>query len=116
MELERVSVVRKLLYAVGTLPYALTLNIIGFYFTVFLLDVALVSQDFCLVISFIIISVSLARAPVLTLTAHGTLVSRSLYCCTVAIVLIRCFSLEPNCMLAHNLWLLTCNTEYFNNH
>jgi len=44
VELERVSVVRKLLYAVGTLPYALTLNLIGFYFTVFLLDVALVSQ------------------------------------------------------------------------
>lgn len=39
---EKVSVVRKLVYAVGTLPYALTLNIIGFYFTVFLLDVALV--------------------------------------------------------------------------
>ncbi|XP_065890144.1 sodium-dependent lysophosphatidylcholine symporter 1-B-like isoform X2 [Dysidea avara] len=42
VELERVSVLRKLVYAVGTLPYALTLNIIGFYFNVFLLDVALV--------------------------------------------------------------------------
>ena len=41
---EKVPVVRKLIYAVGTLPYALTLNIIGFYFNVFLLDVALVSK------------------------------------------------------------------------
>lgn len=39
---EKVPAVRKLIYAVGTLPYAFTLNIIGFYFTVFLLDVALV--------------------------------------------------------------------------
>ena len=39
---EKVPVVRKIIYAVGTLPYALTLNIIGFYFNVFLLDVALV--------------------------------------------------------------------------
>jgi len=37
---EKVTVVRKLIYAVGTLPYAFTLNVIGFYFTVFLLDVA----------------------------------------------------------------------------
>ena len=43
---EKVSVVRKLVYAVGTLPYALTLNTIGFYFTVFLLDVALVRPSY----------------------------------------------------------------------
>ncbi len=41
-ELDKVPIIRKLCYAVGSLPYSMCATVIGFYLTVFLLEVALV--------------------------------------------------------------------------
>lgn len=40
---DKVPVWKKLAYAVGSIPYAMSVTVLGFYFSIFLLEVVIVS-------------------------------------------------------------------------
>lgn len=41
---DKVPVWKKLAYAIGSIPYAMCVTVIGFYFSIFLLEVVIVSE------------------------------------------------------------------------
>jgi hypothetical protein len=41
---EKVPVWKKLAYAVGSMPYAMCVTVLGFYFSIFLLEAVIVSD------------------------------------------------------------------------